>query len=171
MYFLVIRQLGRSLRNLDAVIGKAQAYAQSRKFEVNNFMTARLAPDMLAFPAQVRIACDTAKAAAANLSGKPAPKHEDNETTIEELRGRIARCLSVLDGYGAADFQAIKADDVIKVPMGPSAKLMRAEDYLLARQIPNFYFHMSMAYALLRHGGVDIGKADFLALGDLLREP
>ena len=169
MYFQVIRQFARSLRNLDTIIGKAMAYAQSRKFEVNNFMTARLAPDMLPFAAQVRIACDSAKAAAANVSGKAAPKHEDNETTVEELRGRIAKCVAVLDGYTESDFAAVKADTMIKMPR-PEGKGLRTEDYLLSRQVPNFYFHVGMAYALLRQGGVDVGKADYLGLGDLFRD-
>jgi hypothetical protein len=124
---------------------------------------------MLPFASQVRIACDSAKAAAANLSGKPAPKHEDTETTMEELRARIGKCLAVLEGYSAADFAAVEADTLIKMP-NPAGKGLRAEDYLVARQIPNFYFHVSMAYALLRHGGVDVGKADFLGLGDLFRD-
>ena len=167
MYHLVIRQFARSLRNLDAILGKAIEYAKGRKFDPNNFLTARLAPDMLPFASQIRIACDSAKAAAANLSGKPAPKHEDNETTMDELRGRIAKCLGVLEGYGPADFASVQPDAIVKLKPGEA---LRAEDYLLARQIPNFYFHVGMAYALLRHGGVPVGKADYLALGDLFRD-
>ena len=169
MYHLVIRQFERSLRNLDAIIGKAEAYAQARKFDVNNFVNARLAPDMLPFAAQVRIACDTAKLAASNLSGKPAPKHEDTEKTIADLRGRIAKCLSVLEGYSAADFANVQPDALIKMN-NPPGKGLRAEDYLVARQIPNFYFHLATAYALLRQGGVDVGKSDYLGLGDLFRD-
>jgi len=165
MYHLAIRQFIRSLQNLDAVLGKAIAYATARKFEVNNFMTARLAPDMLPFAAQIRIACDTAKAAASGLSGKEAPKHEDNETTIDELRGRIAKCVAYLETFSPADFERTTPETVVKMPRNRS---MQALDYLWGRQIPNFYFHVTTAYALLRAGGVDIGKTDFLGPLDII---
>jgi hypothetical protein len=167
MYYKAIQQFGRTLRNLDAILGKADAYAKARKFDVNNFVTARLAPDMLPFVAQIRIACDHAKSAAQALSGKELPKHEDNEATFEELRGRIAKCLAVLDGLTEADFAATKPDQVVKMPNRPG-KGMRADEYLWRRQIPNFYFHVTTAYALLRKGGVEIGKSDFLGPLDIL---
>lgn len=158
---LVIRQFARSLRNLDAVMDKTAKYAEARKFDVNNFFSARLAPDMLPFAFQVRNACDTAKAAAAALSGKEAPKHEDSETTFADLRGRIARCLAYLDTFGPADFQATKPDALLRLPNRPG-KGIAAEEYLYGRQIPNFFFHLVTAYDLLRHGGVDVGKSDYL---------
>jgi hypothetical protein len=161
MYHLAIRQFARSLKNLDAVLDKATAYAAARKFDVNNFCSARLAPDMLPFLAQVRIACDNAKAAAALLSGKEAPRHEDNETTVAELRGRIAKCLAYLETFTAADFERTNAQTVVKLT-NPKGKALHAEEYLFVRQIPNFYFHVVTAYAILRHGGVDLGKADYL---------
>lgn len=167
MYYLVIRQFARTLRNLDAILGKAEQHAQARKFEVNNFMTARLTPDMLPFAAQIRIACDQAKAAAANLSGKEAPRHEDNETTVAELRARIGKCLAFLDSVTEKDFAGTTADQVIKMPR-PPGKGLRAQEYILARQIPNFYFHVTTAYALLRQGGVEIGKTDYLGALDFV---
>jgi hypothetical protein len=160
-YYLTIRQFARSLRNLDAVIEKAIKFAEARKFDVNNFMTARLFSDMLPFAAQVRIACDTAKAGAALLSGKEAPKHEDSETTVADLRGRIAKCLAYLDTFTAADFERVTAQTLIRLPNRPG-KALPAEEYLFARQIPNFYFHVVTAYDLLRHGGVEVGKTDYL---------
>jgi hypothetical protein len=164
MYFLVIRQFMRSLKNLDSVMAKAEQYADARKFDVNNYLSLRLFPDMLPFTLQVRIACDTAKAAAANLAGKEAPKHEDTETTFAELRGRIAKCVSYLETLSAKDFERTKADAPIKMPDRPNrpGKTHRAEEYLLGRQIPNFYFHVTTAYGLLRHGGVEVGKNDYL---------
>jgi hypothetical protein len=161
-----IQQFSRTLRNLDGILVKTEAYAKARNFDVNNFLTARLAPDMLTFVRQVRIACDHAKSAAQALTGKELPKHEDNEATFEELRGRIAKCLAVLDGLQAADF-TVKPDTVIKMPNRPG-KGMRAGEYLWRRQIPNFYFHVTTAYALLRAGGVDIGKSDFLGQLDVI---
>jgi hypothetical protein len=118
---------------------------------------------MLPFVAQIRIACDTAKAAAANLSGKQAPRHEDTETTFEELRGRIARCLEYLETFTPADFERTNAQTMVKLPNKPG-KALPADEYLFARQIPNFYFHMVTAYDLLRHGGVEIGKGDYLGV-------
>jgi hypothetical protein len=167
MYYEAVQQLARTLRNLDAILGKAEAYAKTRGFDVNNFLTERLAPDMLPFVRQIRIACDHAKSVAQALSGKELPKHEDNETTFAELRGRIAKCLGVLDGLTEADFAATKPDAIIKMPNRPG-KGMRAGEYLWRRQIPNFYFHVTTAYALLRKGGVEIGKADFLGPLDIV---
>jgi uncharacterized protein len=161
IYFQTIQQFMRTLRNLDAILEKAIRYAESRKFDVNNFCTARLFPDMLPFLAQIRIACDTAKATAANLSGKEAPRHEDTETTVEHLRGRIAKCLAYLQTFTAADFQNTTPETPIKIP-NPPGKSLAADEYLFARQIPNFYFHATTAYDLLRQGGVELGKRDFL---------
>jgi len=161
MYYLSIRQFARTLKNLDAVLAKAQGYAEARKFDVNNYCGARLFPDMLPFTAQVRIACDHAKNAAANLAGKEAPKHEDNEVTFADLRARIGKCVAYLDTFTASDFSRTTADTIIKLTY-PKGKATRAEEYLFARQIPNFYFHVTAAYALLRQGGVEVGKDDYL---------
>lgn len=165
-HFLAIKQFARTLKNLDAILEKAQRHAEARKFNVDNFLTARLAPDMLPFTSQIRIACDSAKGAAAGLSGKENPKHEDNETTFAELRGRIAKCVAFLDSFTSADFERTSAETVVK--NATRGKSMRADEYLFTRQIPNFYFHVAMTYALLRHGGVEVGKADYLGPLDLL---
>lgn len=167
MYYLPIRQFARSLKNLDTILGKAVSYADARKFDVNNFVTARLFPDMLPFANQVRIATDMAKAAAANLGGKEAPKFEDNEKTIEELRGRVRRCISFLESFTASDFEKVNAKTIVKIPF-PQGKALYAEEYLFGRQIPNFFFHVSTAYNLLRQGGVEIGKGDFIGSLELL---
>jgi hypothetical protein len=160
-YYLAVKQLARTLKILDAVLDKALKHAEARKFDVNNFCAARLFPDMLPFLAQVRIACDVAKATASNLAGKEAPKHEDNETTVTELRARIAKCLAYLETFTAADFERTRPETQIKLPNRPGQSLA-ADEYLFARQIPNFYFHVTTAYDLLRHGGVELGKADYL---------
>jgi len=161
MYYLAIRQFARSLKNLDAILTKAEQHAQARKFDVNNFIGARLAPDMLPFVVQVRIACDNAKATAANLAGKEAPVFEDNETTFEQLHARIARTLAYLDTFTASDFERTSSQMRIPMPRQPGKALL-ADDYLLGRQLPNFCFHVTTAYDLLRHGGVELGKADYL---------
>jgi uncharacterized protein len=159
-YYLVVRQMMRSLRVLDAILDKATRYAEARKFDVNNFCSARLFPDMLPFTAQIRIACDTAKATAGNLSGKDVPRHEDNETTFAELRARIGKCVAVLETFTADDFARTTATTMVRLPNKPG-KAIAADEYLFARQIPNFYFHVVTAYDLLRHGGVEVGKNDF----------
>jgi uncharacterized protein len=166
-YFLAVRQMMRSLKLLDSILDKAAKYAEARKFDVNNFCAARLFPDMLPFIAQIRIACDTAKATAANLSGKEVPRHEDNETTFAELRARIAKCLAVLETFTADDFARTTATTMVRLPNKPG-KAIAADEYLFARQIPNFYFHVVTAYDLLRHGGVDIGKNDFYGALDFV---
>jgi hypothetical protein len=153
--------MARTLKNLDAILDKATKQAEARKFDVNNFCAARLFPDMLPFLAQVRIACDHAKSTAANLAGKEPPRHEDNETTVADLRGRIAKCLAYLDTLTASDFEKTKPETLIRLPNRPG-KAIPAEEYLLARQLPNFFFHVTTAYDLLRHGGIEIGKSDFL---------
>lgn len=167
MYYTAIRQFSRTLKNLDTILGKAVSHAEARKFDVNNFVSARLFPDMLPFKTQVGIATDMAKAAAANLSGKEAPKFEDNETTIEELRARVRRCVAYLDSLTPSDFEKVKSNTVIRIPY-PQGKALEAEEYLFGRQIPNFFFHVTTAYNLLRQGGVDIGKNDYIGNLNLL---
>jgi len=162
MYYLVIRQFSHTLKNLDAVLSKAEAYAAERKFDVNNLFNARLAPDMLPFVSQIRIACDGAKAAGASLAGKEAPRHEDDEKTFEELHARIGKCLAFLDTLSEADFAQTRPDTVVKLPGRAAVRQLRANDFLLMRQIPNFFFHVTTAYALLRQAGVPIGKSDYL---------
>jgi uncharacterized protein len=161
MYFAIIQQFQRTLRALDAILGKAVAHAEAKKFSPDNFCTARLAPDMLPFTRQIQIACDSAKRAASGLAGKEAPVHEDTEQTIAQLRERIQKCLAYLATFRAEDFARVTAKTEIKMP-NPPGKAMHADDALLSRSIPNFFFHVMVAYGLLRAGGVDVGKMDFL---------
>lgn len=161
MYYLAVRQFARSLKNLDGLLIKAEQFATARNFDVNNFCGMRLFPDMLPFLAQVRIACDIAKATASGLAGKEAPRHEDNETTMVELRARIAKCIAYLDTLRAEDFSRTTSETVCKVGY-PPGKALKADEFLLGRQLPNFYFHVATAYDLLRHGGLDVGKGDYL---------
>ena len=161
MYYQIVRQFAFTLKNLDAILTKAERYAEARGFDVNNFLGARLAPDMLPFVAQVRIACDNAKFAAANLAKQDAPRHEDNEKSFEELHARIGKVLTYLDGFSEADFAKTTADT--KVPLAyPAGKFMRAIDYVTGRQLPNFYFHVVTAYDILRQGGLELSKVDYL---------
>jgi len=164
MYYEIVSQFSRTLRNLDKIMGKAQAYATARGFSPDNFVGERIFPDMFPFARQIQIACDQAKNAAANVSGKEAPRFDDNESTFEELRARIGKCVAYLDSFSAADFASVNADATVAMAY-PKGKGMKKQPYFIQRQIPNFHFHVAMAYALLRKGGVEIGKGDYL--GDL----
>ncbi len=154
-------QLGKMLRNLDAWLGRAAEHAQKKNFDPNVLVVARLAPDQFALVRQVQSACDGAKLAAARLAGKEAPKHADTETTLDELRARVQTVLAYLDTFAAADFEGAEARQ-ISLPFAPGM-VIEGADYLTEMAIPNTYFHLSMAYAILRHNGVELGKRDFLS--------
>ena len=152
----------KMLGNLSHFLDKAEAHAAAKKFDANNFMTMRLAPDMLPFSRQVLIACDACKNGLARVSGVEAPKFDDTESTVGELKARIAKTIAYIDSVpaGAVDGQEAKE---ITFPVGKDAtRTMQGEAYLKHWVTPNMYFHTTMAYALLRQGGVDLGKGDFL---------
>src|ERR1700723_594380 len=160
MYYLMIAQCTQSLKNLEACLDKADRYATTNKFDVGVLMTSRLAPDMQHFIYQVQSACDYVKAAAAWLSGQTPPKHEDNEQTIVELRARIRKTVAFVESVKEAQY-AGASERTVKLSWAPG-KIIGGEDYLLQVMIPNTFFHIAMAYAILRHNGVDVGKMDFL---------
>jgi uncharacterized protein len=150
------------LNALSAILDKAQAFAAAKKIDPSVLLNMRLAPDMFAFTRQVQVACDLAKAGAARLAGVEPPRYEDNETTIEQLKERISKTVTFLKGV---DRKAIDgaADRQITFPLGPTNKgQMRGDDYLNHFVLPNVYFHLTAAYAILRHAGLEIGKQDFL---------
>ena len=155
-----LKQYEKMLTNLDGWLAKAVEHAKAKKFEPNVLVQARLAPDMYPLSAQVQNACDGAKFFAARLSGQQAPKHPDTEQTMDELRARIASVLGYLGGFGP---EAFAGWDARVIPLGfMPGKGMLAIDWLTGFNLPNTYFHLTMAYAILRHNGVEIGKADFI---------
>jgi len=155
------RQLGALLTWLD----KAEAHAAARKFDANNYLQLRLAPDMLPFVSQVRIASDAAKGCVARLSGQEPPKFEDNEATIAELRERVRKTLDYINAVPASAIDGSEGRDIV-IPMRTRDALQFKGLFFLQHwALPNFYFHMTTAYALLRHAGVELGKQDFLAVG------
>jgi hypothetical protein len=160
MYFRVISQCVQALKNLSAWLDKAEHYAATRPFDINVLTTSRLAPDMRAFTYQIQSACDYVKAAAAWLSGQNPPVHEDNERTITDLRVRIQKTVAFVDSITESQYSSAGARNVTVSWM--PGKVIGGEDYLMQITIPNVFFHLSMAYAILRHNGVDIGKRDFL---------
>jgi len=161
MYYRVVSQFAQALKNIDGWLDKAQQHAAAKKFDVHVLMTSRLAPDMGAFVYQVQSACDYVKGAAAWLSGQRPPRHQDNEQTIDEVRERIRKTVVFVESL-REDQYAGAAERNVSVSWGPAGTVLRAQDYLLQVSIPNVYFHVTAAYAILRHNGVDVGKMDFL---------
>lgn len=153
--------LGHALVNLSHVLDKALASATARKIEPTVLLNARLAPDMLPLTRQVQIACDMSKFGVARLAGVEAPKFEDNEQTFEELRARIARTVDFIKGVPASSLEGSEGRD-IKVALRDRTLQFKGLEYLTRWVIPNAFFHVTTAYAILRHNGVDIGKNDFL---------
>ena len=152
-----------ALSNLLHCLNKAEANAAARGFDANVFVQSRLAPDMLPFAAQIRIACDAAKNGTARLAGIEAPKFEDNETTFAELKARIGKTLDWLATVPPASIDG-REDAQITFPVGrDKTRTMAGEAYLKHWALPNVFFHVTTAYALLRHNGVDLGKPDYLA--------
>jgi uncharacterized protein len=150
------------LNALSAVLDKAAAHAAAKKIDPSVLLQSRLYPDMLTLARQVQIVCDQAKNGSARLAGTEAPRFEDNETTIEQLKDRIAKTLALVKAVDAGQVDG-GADRDLTFPLGPTSKgHMKGEDYLNHFVLPNFYFHLTVAYAILRHNGVDLGKRDFL---------
>ena len=155
-----VQQMAKMLGNLDGWIGKAIDHATAKPFEPEILVHARLAPDQYPFVRQVQAACDAAKFAAARLSGKEPPKNPDTETTLAELRARIAATLAYLGTFAEADFAGAGAAVVPLTWM--QGKGLAGPEYLLGLALPNFYFHITTAYAILRHNGVPVGKTDYI---------
>ena len=161
MYDFSIPALIRGLTNLSAILDKGAARAAAGKFDSAVLAQSRLFPDMHPLVRQVQIACDTAKGAAGRLAQIEIPKHEDTETTFAELKARIAKTLDFVNSVNAAQLKDAESRDIeIKFPSG--SWKFTGIGYLTGFVLPNFYFHVSMVYALLRKNGVEIGKGDFL---------
>jgi uncharacterized protein len=160
MHHLVIAQCIQSLRQIETYLDKAEAFAAGKNFDVAVLVNDRLAPDMQNFTYQVQSACDYVKAGAGWLSGQRPPKHEDNERTAAELRARLHKTIAFAESVTEAQYAGAH-DRKVSVPWAPG-KLIAGDDYLLQIIVPNALFHIAMAYAILRHDGVDLGKQDFL---------
>jgi len=150
----------KTLENLDKWMDKAEEYAKERGFEVDVLAQARLAPDQYEFTKQVQAACDQAKFAAAYLSGAKAPSHPDTEQTFAELRQRIAKTTQYVASVSEKDLAG--ADERKVAPPWLGGRWFKGHDYLVEMAIPNFFFHVTMAYAILRHNGVKLGKMDYI---------
>ena len=162
IYSATLPMMTRQLSALLRILEKAEAYAADRKFDVNVFVTDRLAPDMLPFKFQIQSATDHAKFTAARLAGKAPPVWPDEEKTFGELKARIGKALDYLKTFAPEDLAGGDDRDVT-VKIGGQERTISGEAYFLNRSLPNFFFHVTTAYDILRHRGVPIGKGDFLA--------
>jgi len=160
MYYPMFSQMKKMLGQLDKWLETAEAFAKTKSFDPNLFLGFRLAPDQFAFARQVQTACDTVKLAASRLSGKEAPTHPDNEQTLEELRARVRSVVNYLDGFSAKDFEGAAGRSVTQPRW--EGKTLSGADYFVEHAIPNFFFHITHVYAILRHSGVSVGKRDYL---------
>lgn len=163
MYAQAIAQCTRAVKGIETYLDKAEHYADAKRFDPGVLMSARLAPDMGTFVYQVQSACDYLKGGAAWLSGQKPPQHEDNERTVAEVRARIRKTVEFAQSV-TADRYASASEQKVKVTWVPG--ILPGENYLLQIVIPNVYFHVAMAYAILRNNGVDVGKMDFLGVID-----
>jgi len=161
MYQASAPRFANILRNLAAILDKAEAHCAAKKIDPAAITTARLYPDMFAFTRQVQIACDSAKGAVARLAGVEIPKHEDTEQTFAELKARIAKTIDFLESVSASKIDGSEEKEVV-LQMRSGERRFKGLQYLLGHAYPNFYFHVTTAYNILRHNGVEIGKADFI---------
>lgn len=156
----IFDQFSKMLMNLSQILEKSGKFAEQKNFDVANLLNARLAPDMFNLLRQVQIASDTAKFGAARLTGTEAPKFEDNETTLAELQARIQKTREYLSTLKPDQFKGWEARKTLNPRR--EGKYLPGSEFLLQHVIPNFYFHLTTAYVILRHNGVEIGKTDYL---------
>jgi uncharacterized protein len=161
IYDISIPVLTRGLTNLSAILDKATAHAAAKKFDPAVLVQARLFPDMFPLSRQVQISCDTAKGAAARLAGIDIPKHEDTESNLDELKQRIAKTVDFVKSIKPEQLKGAESK-AIEIKFPDRTVNFTGLAYLADFALPNFFFHKSMVYALLRSNGVDVGKIDFL---------
>jgi len=161
MYQASAPRFARMLRNLAAILAKAQAHVDAKKLDAAALTSYRLFPDMFPLTRQVQIACDQAKGAVARLAGVEPPKHEDTEQTFADLQARIAKALDYVESVKAAQIDGSEAREVV-LKLRAGELRLKGLDYLFSHAYPNFYFHVTTAYNILRHNGVELGKKDFV---------
>jgi uncharacterized protein len=152
----------RMLGNLNVWLEKAQAHAEVRKFDSANYLALRLAPDMLPFASQVRIASDIARLGLAKLSQAEFPRYADDEATLEALAERVRKSIAFLQSIDAASVDGSEARQIVLPQRAGDPLHFSGESFLQRWALPNVFFHLTTAYALLRHAGVELGKADYL---------
>ena len=162
MYAACVPVFRQMLGSLGEILAKAEAHATDRKIEPAALLQSRLFPDMLPLTRQVQIACDFAKGVTARLAGAEVPVYEDREQTFAELRVLVGRTIAFVDGFDAAAFDGSEQREIVTRPGTPKERRFDGQSYLLSYGLPQFFFHVTTAYALLRHNGVEIGKRDYM---------
>jgi hypothetical protein len=161
MYQASAPRFAAMLRNLSTLLDKAEAHCTAKKIDPSALTTFRLYPDMFPLTRQVQIACDTAKGAVARLAGADIPKHEDTEQTFGDLKARIAKTVDFIESLKAERIDGTEDKEIV-LAMRSGERRFKGMPYLLGFAYPNFYFHLTTAYNILRHNGVELGKLDFL---------
>jgi hypothetical protein len=161
MYAIAVPTFQKQLSALDAILDKASEYAAAKKIDMAVLLAARLYPDMYNLTRQVQLATDFAKAAPARLAGLEVPSLPDTETTLPELKERLAKTQAMLAGYKPEQLEGSQSKQ-ITLKLGGNEVTFSGQDYLLHVALPNFYFHCATAYGILRHNGLEIGKRDFV---------
>ena len=167
MYQASVPVFIRMLTNLNVILSKAAAHAQAKKIDDSVLLNARLFPDMLPFTKQVHIATDFARGTVARLAGLEVPVFEDNEKTFAELMARVERTLEYLRTFKPEQIDGSEGREIVR-PIGGQPKKFTGINYLLQFALPNFYFHATTTYAILRHSGIEVGKMDFIGALDLV---
>lgn len=165
MYSASVPIFKRQLEAMAKWLDKAEAHAQARKFDSANYLQLRLAPDMLPFVRQIQIASDNAKGCTARLAGLEPPKFEDNEASFDDLRARIRRTIEFVESVAPSLIEGSEQREIVLPLRNREPLKFAGEFYLTQWVLPNFQFHCTIAYALLRHAGVELGKADYLHIG------
>lgn len=162
LYNITVPQFSKMLKNLSVILEKSEAFAKSKKIDMEVLLNCRLAPDQFNLTRQIQIACDTAKLGVAKLIGKvdTAPVHPDTETTLAELQHRIQSVVSYLESISADDFSGAETRRITQARW--EGKTLSGEEFAIQHALPNIYFHITTAYAILRHNGVEVGKKDYL---------
>jgi len=161
MYQASAPRFANTLRNLSAILDKAQAHCEAKNIDPLVLAASRLYPDMFALARQVQIACDNAKGAVARLAGVEVTRHEDSEQSLAELKARIAKTLEIVERFKPAQIDGSEERDIV-LTLGKTEVKFKGMQYLLGFALPNFYFHVVTAYDILRHNGVELGKRDYI---------
>jgi len=160
LYDLTITQFSKMLRNLSGCLDKAAAFAETKKLDSAKLLSSRLAPDQFPLLRQIQIACDTTKNGVSYLTGKEAPVLEDNETTLADVKARLAKVIAFLETISAKDFDGAEAR-LVSQPRW-AGKTLTGHEFAMQHMVPNFFFHVTTAYAIMRSDGIDLGKKDYL---------
>ena len=162
MYDASVPVIKQMLVSLSELLAKAEAHAAEKKIEPAALLQARLFPDMLPLTRQVQIACDFGKSIPSRLARIEVPAYDDTEQTFEQLQARIARTLALIEGMDPGSFIGSEGIQIVLRPGSPKERTIAGQSYLLSYGLPQFFFHIAMAYALLRHNGVEVGKKDYM---------